>query len=1144
MLQQKKTVAELLHHAPAGFKPAATDSGVPQQHLEPRKHSPSLPKSSSHDSSAPNRFSEEEDHLLVFLKETKMKGWVEISRYFPNRKIHSLQSRYSQYLSKRDRMKDPPRVNLPPHIIAEAGLYHTGGEGFAHTPPPMKSKRDRPPHSSIGIIPDQVFQDQEDPSSSNDSVPRRGPVRPRARPRRAVQEVDYTWPRHGRRSGFDGEVLKDEELINGTSPSDEPDQEAPLGPELVIPIEQPIDVGFEREDARFALSLAQAPTASHQLPYLSSSQRSLARNGPQAGEWDLLVGRDWQSSTIHVDFTHDEMKAVELAICKVMLTTPFSNTGSRRKWIQKHLKGQPEHKLAKLCDKIRTRLPARESESVKAFLHDAQIGLLHSAPRVERLGAVRPNRKFSSAPRISTSSLIRQRELGLHSRRGWASASTPLSYQTKNAIFDTLGPAFSYTGASSDIHTVAWSPDGQCFAAGAVCVTDSDSMQYNRPNNLLYGDLEDKVIYELGEHYDQRLKVESGPNSTNAMFATQDSKLFYTVSSVAFSPRGEYMFSAGWDSHFHVWRTAEKGAQPELLSAMRHSAEIDVVTVSCKGQVATAAKKSKNSVKVITIEGWDPDSKEKPTLTSFTSRKARERPDLNILPTALQFEPQFGRMLLAGFSANKQQVDRMDMNGDICLWDVETQEELNVWGSTKSVFDVAFNSRQRDQPLFAVGCVAGMNVNKGTRSVVRFFDGRAHERYTTRLELECPALDMNELKFCPFDENLVASGCTSGSTYVWDIRNPDSWLYELSHGRSLMPLDDEIDWEITDTGVRLLSWGDNATRLYTGSSDGTVKVWDVARSPEDVFVKDIITFNSGVMSGAFSPDHSRLIVGEVDGSVTVLEVSRDDYTLKDTEKLAFIPYDEPEDPHSAPAEQPESGITEAIRLVGNEQIRYAPLGGLPIRQALQGLNYDGPYDQSVEAPYLREQAFEFQLKLAEEPDPQCTIPLCRDGINKITSEDIGDSGRSRDRIPDELRKQWNMIGSNLTVTSGKSKCAECGRPARPLNSTAELRQRILCERCSFDCFRCGTANTIHPETRLLICKTCKCSWEIGALGYQCVKDSGTYNRLTSIASLKKYEEDLLLARGEPQGDATMGDELNALTDYYHSLAIDRPVLPI
>jgi WD40 repeat protein len=139
-----------------------------------------------------------------------------------------------------------------------------------------------------------------------------------------------------------------------------------------------------------------------------------------------------------------------------------------------------------------------------------------------------------------------------------------VSYQIRNQLIDTLGPKSTWTGASSDIHTVAWSPDGQCFAAGAVAVTDPDSMQYNRPNVLLYGNTISGNIHELGLHSVVREKTSAGPNSTHAMHITQDPKLYTTVSSVAFAPSGNLMYSAGYDGHVNIWDVTKGSKQPDL----------------------------------------------------------------------------------------------------------------------------------------------------------------------------------------------------------------------------------------------------------------------------------------------------------------------------------------------------------------------------------------------------------------------------------------------------------------------------------------------------------------------------------------------------------------------------------------------------
>jgi WD40 repeat protein len=776
----------MARHVPVG-NPSQPDFRVPpslpQQDQVPEK---TEKRGKPGKKTGPRQFSTEEDHLLIFLKEVKKFRWPQIMPHFPNRSAGVLQSRFCVYLNRRDRSRDPPRLNLPPEFAAEAvidwnsvhglrvdrtALTASPSETSAFTPtavpaavptaisiaasgePSPRRRRGRPRKD------EQVF-----PLTMQTPVPRRDqpgrqeqPVtylpthdtysgnennmrHPHKRPRRNVQVVDYTWPRRHlvahelAVSADDDSVIQDSRRSSLPLGSLEPSEAPSNVPDTVVPVEKAMEMDFIQEDARIV-------TSEDNLPYLSRTQQSMLNGNKNSGEWDQLGSREWQGTVVHIDFSHDERDIVERVAKSIVRSSQTPQPSSQRKRLQKLLRDQPESKLVNIAYEIRRMLPSRDRPSVDAFLEDARKGKLSRIPQILRLGAARFDPRFTSKDKSSLVSRISQREIGLQSKRGWKTASRPLSYQTKNKVYDTMGPAYSFTGASSDVHTVAWSPDGQYFAAGAVCVTDPDSMQYNRRDNLLYGDLHTKTIQELAEHRVDRPILETGPNSTHAMRVSQDRKLYTTVSAVAFSPGGDYVFSAGYDKNVCIWETQKDGTQPVLSHALKHRAEVDLLAVSCNGKLATASKRWERAIKV--ISAFDQDEIEK---ASYASRKADERPDQNILPTALQFEPNHGRLLLAGFGANKRH-DRMDISGDICLWDVETQQELHVHGSTKNVFDATFNPNQIEQPLFAVGCVAGANVNRGTRSLVRFYDGRGWGKYTMNMEVECPALDINDVRF-------------------------------------------------------------------------------------------------------------------------------------------------------------------------------------------------------------------------------------------------------------------------------------------------------------------------------------------------------------------------------------------------------------
>ena len=82
--------------------------------------------------------------------------------------------------------------------------------------------------------------------------------------------------------------------------------------------------------------------------------------------------------------------------------------------------------------------------------------------------------------------------------------------------------------------------------------------------------------------------------------------------------------------------------------------------------------------------------------------------------------------------------------------------------------------------------------------------------------------------------------------------------------------------EKVDTGVRFAQWGSTTDRFYTGSSDGVVKVWNIKHGPKDVWVQNLIQLDSGVMCGAFSDDHSKLLLGDTAGQLKILATHFDE----------------------------------------------------------------------------------------------------------------------------------------------------------------------------------------------------------------------------------------------------------------------------
>lgn len=385
-------------------------------------------------------------------------------------------------------------------------------------------------------------------------------------------------------------------------------------------------------------------------------------------------------------------------------------------------------------------------------------------------------------------------------------------------------------------------------------------------------------------------------------------------------------------------------------------------------------------------------------------------------------------------------------------------------------------------------------------------------------------------------------------TYVWDLRTHHQILHKLTHGEPLLPLRHDMPREDADTGVRFNAWGHDRRRLYTGSSDGVVKAWDVYQTPEDAFVKNVVALDSGIMSGSFNQDMDRLLVGEVKGTFHVHEVGSDLNSMKESKGFDLISSPPPREwSKDVTAFDEDSGTNIAHRSVLGEEISLLPLGGLPTRQAVQGPTYSGPFDPSPDADDLRELANAFQRKMRVDSKSQCQLPLCLSSALRYTEEEAGDSRRSIDRIPDSLRKGSESKQPPTTRTvSVAAKCTNCGATVRPRvfegKSEAALRTQILCERCEFTCLRCGGQAAVSADIDVLRCFACDLQWDIGVLGYDVV--SRRHQERDVIASKgRNLIQKVTVREGHTDGNSDDISESGDLSEYYHSLWMDRPPSP-
>ncbi|KIV99012.1 uncharacterized protein PV09_09241 [Verruconis gallopava] len=856
-------------------------------------------------------------------------------------------------------------------------------------------------------------------------------------------------------------------------------------------------------------------------PYLSIREMSFAKRAIAIEQEEAGV---WQGTTLHHGFSLSEITAVIEAINRACPELYDHNPTGQLHKLLSSVNDAQLNIIASLAAQDNC-LRGRTRKSIRSFLSDAIAGRAVLQPSRVRIS----RRRFVQLPEQTcpTKQLL-QRELGIKSYRSSIS-------HVRDALYDTMTVTRSFTGTSGDVGNLAWSPTGIHFAAGSACLVDQNNMQYNQPNNLLFGNTEQNMLYELPHHHRERPKVDEGVNALHSMHMSQDSRLFETVSMVEFSSDGAYMFSVGYDHHLRMYKVDGNRGCCNLLDSFDHNAKIDLLNVSRKsGLLATGSANVRGGVKI-----FKHDDLGLSMLKHYSSPRANSATEGRIMPSALKWgvHSSVAEYLMVGFSSNTGvEMNAPPAHGELCLWNVEKDAQIQVAPAAGEIFDCSWSA---SSGLFLTACAAyGVNLNRGTRSLVRVYSPLQEAgdlRWTTRgLQLECPALDINDVIFNPYNQMHVAAGATDGSIYVWDLRNPDNILHRLSHGQPLMELDPDFSREAVDTGVRFCSWADRTSRLYSGSSDGILKVWDIHRATEDAHVKDLASFSSGIMSGAFANDYSKLLIGEVNGSINLLELGADPRPLSKVENFVLqnaevqdAQYDQTDDEHS--------GVAIARNLVRDGKIEIRALGGYPKRQALQGPAYDGPYDRGTKTAAHRAQSALFQHSVSAS-SPQCSLSGCKSAGNFFGAEEIGDSGRSQDRIPQALRDCVKSVRPHKMTGTSTLKCTHCDWPARVREDDLSQAAFPLCERCSFACIRCGESIKLSPMIDQVHCRKCGLEWNIGVLGYQ-LKPSYSdpkRNQKSDRESLDDSDD------ADEQGVSNeVGDLLHLVEEHHHSLWEDQ-----
>lgn len=569
----------------------------------------------------------------------------------------------------------------------------------------------------------------------------------------------------------------------------------------------------------------------------------------------------------------------------------------------------------------------RQPADIGAFIQAARNGHLSSSPSIIQAARVTDSNSGSSVfgpirALNNVNALLQNRELG-----------GPVKRQLRTKVKSEFSLLKTWKGASNDVNVLAWSPDGTKFAAGATAQCDEGNMEYNRGNNLVIGDLTCNRLEEVPGHY-----IIRPPGRAASQRALSDNRLFMSVTAMQWFD--DTLFTASYDNTVKLWRFS--GNQITNHKTLPHESKVLVMARSNfeENLLATGAQ---------SFRLWNiMESKDAPLI--IESRR-------DLTPTCLAWGSTHDtkHLLLAGMSERDDGLPHTcpAPSGFLTGWHVGEASIIPTpfQPNSQNIFDIKWHPTL---PRFATASTVGQSqVSRGTRSVVRVYEPLKWKSQT--IEFECPALDINDITFCPMNSYYVTASCTNGVTYVWDYRKRDQVLLELSHGEPLNQLDELLEREQDDVGVRMALWGDEINQF-----------------------KNVFGIEEEIMCGAFSSDKSNLLIGDAGGGIHILSTSNSSpHEGRDPNeaerKMQFRHAAQP--PCDDHASDSESGLVAARKLLNSGKLKRHPVFGVG-----QGPHYDGPYagwarPGNPDKPHLASLRPDVKMRQLDGPAPKDRIGL-------------------------------------------------------------------------------------------------------------------------------------------------------------------------
>jgi WD40 repeat protein len=304
------------------------------------------------------------------------------------------------------------------------------------------------------------------------------------------------------------------------------------------------------------------------------------------------------------------------------------------------------------------------------------------------------------------------------------------------------------------------------------------------------------------------------------------------VSSVAFSPDGQYALSGSWDTTLRLWEVAT-GEQVRIFEG--HKDAVYSVAFSPDGQYALSGSCGEHDEDDDCIAGelrlWD-------VTTGETMRI---------------FEGHEGRVSSVAFSPNGKYALSGSLDGMLRLWDVATGDHLRVFeGHEGRVSSVAFSPDGQTALSGSCGerneydhCISGelRLWNVATGKAIRVFKG--HKR------------EVNSVAFSS-DGQTALSGSRDSTLRLWAVATGEQVrVFEGHEGL-----------------VNSVAFSPDGQTALSGAGDGTLRLWDIETGEVIRVFRDVSEGElNNVHSVAFSPNGKSVLSGSADRMLRLWDVA-------------------------------------------------------------------------------------------------------------------------------------------------------------------------------------------------------------------------------------------------------------------------------